>query len=64
MTPHDHELPEDHESLLRLAEDVQVVAAIPVAPPAGLPAQRTIDISDEATELVGEPTVGFSTHGR
>ncbi len=63
MTPHDHELPEDHDALLQLAADVHV-AAPPVLTPAELPAQRSIDISDEATALVGEPTMGFSTHGR
>ena len=63
MTPHDHELPENHAALLELAADVHV-AAPRVIPPLELPGQRGIDISDEATALVGEPTVGFSTHGR
>jgi hypothetical protein len=63
MTPHDHELPEDHASLLLLAADVQVAASAVLLPTA-LPEQRAIDISDEATALVGEPTVGLSTHGR
>jgi hypothetical protein len=64
MTPHDHELPEDHEGLLLLAADVQVSAAVPLVAPVGLPGQRAIDISDEATALVDETTVGFTTHGR
>jgi hypothetical protein len=63
MTPHDNELPEDHDALLQLAADVHV-AAPPVSVPAEVPGQRSIDISDEATALVGEPTIGITTHGR
>ena len=63
MTPHDHELPEDHAGLLLLAADVHVVAPT-VLLPVELPEQRAIAISDAVTALVGEPTVGFSTHGR
>ena len=63
MTFHDNELPEDHATLLQLAAGVQMAAA-PVAAADSVPGQRTIAISEEATDLVGEPLVGLSTHGR
>jgi hypothetical protein len=63
MTLHNDELPEDHATLLQLAAGVQMAAA-PVSPVGPVPDQRGIAISDQATDLVGEPLVGFVTHGR
>jgi hypothetical protein len=64
MTLHDdNELPEDHATLLQLAAGVQM-AATPVSAIDPVPGQRGIAISDQATELVGEPLIGLVTHGR
>jgi hypothetical protein len=65
----DDDLPEDHDALLRLAIGVSMDAASPFAatpliPAATLPGPRAVHITDEASALVGDPSVGFSTHGR
>jgi hypothetical protein len=71
MHPSD-DLPEDHEALLRLAQDTTygrpgsfggaLGRALPRQDAAG--DARTIAIPDEAHVLVDGPLVGFSTHGR
>ncbi len=71
MHPSD-DLPEDHEALMRLAQDTESYAATYAALPRErvLPRQmspderRVIAIPDEAGALVTGPLVGFATHGR
>jgi hypothetical protein len=65
MLHHSDELPEDHDELIRLAQDVALpTASVYPDEPEPLPAQRGVAIGDDAASLVEGPLVGFSMHGR
>jgi hypothetical protein len=69
MHPSD-DLPEDHDSLLRLAQETAIdgpgawPAAHRALPRQAPTARQVVAIPDEAGVLVAGPLVGFATHGR